>query len=118
MTQCDSYKYNAGDDIIIPIEYAQGDITGIVNFESFNKIEIKAYTPNGYECKFSTDSEAVDAAHLITFDTPTTFELIIPNTDTVNMLGEISIVTTYYFDYKTVERRVTGEIINTGGVVG
>lgn len=110
---CDSNSFKAGNDIIMPMEFAKGDISGILSFEDFTKIELKFKSTTSKESIFSTDTEAVDVAHLITLETPTYFEAIIPSTDSIDMRGRISLEATFYFMYKGTERKVTDDLIDT-----
>ena len=111
MSTCDATIHKSGDDIIIPIGYAQGSIASIVNFESFTKIEIVVSSKTDNTFLFSTDAGSVDAEHLITFDTPTNFDLIIPKADTLFMLGDIELQATYYFTYKGKDLKSTSDTI-------
>ena len=95
---CLKETFAQGDSIIVPIEYEQGALPNISNFNDFDKIEITLKSDSKDTFLFGTDK--TDDYNIAIID-DNNMELIVKSEDTKKMLGEITADVRYYFTYKT-----------------
>lgn len=95
---CLKETFAQGDSIIVPIEYEQGALPNIANFNDFDKIEITLKSDASDVFTFGTDK--TDDYNIAIID-DNNMELIVKSEDTLKMLGEITADVKYYFTYKT-----------------
>ena len=95
---CLKETFAQGDSIIVPIEYEQGALPNIANFNDFDKIEITLKSELQDTFTFGTDK--ADDYNIAIID-DNNMELIVKSEDTLKMLGEITADVKYYFTYKT-----------------
>lgn len=95
---CLKETFAQGDSIIVPIEYEQGALPNIANFNDFDKIEITLKSDTSDVFAFGTDK--TDDYNIAIID-DNNMELIVKSEDTLKMLGEITADVKYYFTYKT-----------------
>ena len=95
---CLKETFAQGDSIIVPIEYEQGALPDISNFNDFDKIEITLKSDTSDVFVFGTDK--IDDYNIDIID-DNNMELIVKSEDTIKMLGEITADVRYYFTYKT-----------------
>ena len=95
---CLKETFAQGDSIILPIEYEQGALPNIANFNDFDKIEITLKSDTSDVFAFGTDK--TDDYNIAIID-DNNMELIVKSEDTLKMLGEITADVKYYFTYKT-----------------
>lgn len=95
---CLKETFAQGDSIIVPIEYEQGTLPDISNFNDFDKIEITLKSDASDIFVFGTDK--TDDYNIAIID-DNNMELIVKSEYTLKMLGEITADVKYYFTYKT-----------------
>ena len=95
---CLKETFAQGDSIIVPIEYEQGALPNIANFNDFDKIEITLKSDTSDVFAFGTDK--TDDYNIAIID-DNNMELIVKSEDTLKMLGEVTADVKYYFTYKT-----------------